>query len=210
MKKYKAPMIKKILMVYILFFASLSVASSAAHKEDTVMNSTEMATFAGGCFWCMQPAFDKLVGVVSTTVGYTGGQIVNPTYEEVSAGNTGHVEALQVLYNPSIISYKDLLAVFWHQIDPLNANGQFCDVGLQYRSIIFYHTDVQKKDAMESERLVQDLLEKPVVTNIIPATTFYPAEEYHQKYYLKNPIRYHFYRYNCGRDERLKEIWGGI
>jgi len=168
--------------------------------------SQEKATFAGGCFWCMEPPFDKLDGVLSTTSGYTGGKTKNPTYEEVSFGATGHAEAVQIIYNPKKISYKQLLEVFWKNIDPTVKDKQFCDTGNQYRSAIFYHNEDQKKEAVASK---EELKKKfPVIyTEINPLTEFYPAEEYHQDYYTKNPIRYKFYRTSCGRDDRLKSIW---
>ena len=168
------------------------------------------ATFAGGCFWCMQPPFDQLEGVVKTTVGYTGGHTPNPTYEEVSAGGTGHAESIQVTYDPAKITYAKLLDVFWHNIDPLTPNAQFCDHGTQYRTAIFYATDEQRQLAEASKKALEDSgrFSQPMVTEIEPAGPFYPAEDYHQKYYRKNPIRYHFYRYRCGRDQRLKELWG--
>jgi peptide-methionine (S)-S-oxide reductase len=166
------------------------------------------ATFAGGCFWCMEPPFDKIDGVASTTSGYTGGTKKNPSYEEVSSGGTGHAESVQVLYDPSKVSYAKLLEVYWHNIDPTVANRQFCDAGEQYRTAIFYHDAEQKRLAEETRAEVQKKLGKTVQTQIVAASAFYPAEEYHQDYYKKNPIRYKFYRTGCGRDERLQEIWG--
>jgi peptide-methionine (S)-S-oxide reductase len=148
--------------------------------------------------------------VISVTSGYTGGHKENPTYEEVSAGTTGHAEAVQIVFDPAKITYARLLDVFWHNIDPTVQNQQFCDVGTQYRSAIFYLTEEQRRLAEESKRALEKSgrFKGPIYTEIVPASRFYPAEEYHQKYYKKNPIRYHFYRYNCGRDERLKELWG--
>lgn len=166
------------------------------------------ATFAGGCFWCMQPPFDALPGVISTTAGYTGGQKVNPTYEEVSAGATGHAEAVAVVYDPARISYARLLEVFWRNVDPLTANRQFCDVGNQYRSAIFSHDATQKKLAEASKAQLENSRNWRIVTDIVPAGPFYRAEEYHQNYYKKNPLRYKFYRAGCGRDQRLQELWG--
>jgi peptide-methionine (S)-S-oxide reductase len=170
----------------------------------------EKATFAGGCFWCMEPAFDHLEGVVSVTSGYTGGTKKNPTYEEVSSGSTGHAESIQIVYDPSKINYAKLLDVFWHNIDPTVQNRQFCDTGRQYRSAIFYHNDEQKRLAEESKKAleVSGKIKGQIYTELTPASEFYKAEEYHQKYYEKNPLRYNFYRFNCGRDSRLKEIWG--
>jgi peptide-methionine (S)-S-oxide reductase len=169
---------------------------------------TATATFAGGCFWCMEPPFDKLDGVLSTISGYAGGKKKNPTYEEVSAGNTGHTEVVQVTYDPKKITYEKLLDVFWHNIDPLTANRQFCDAGSQYRTAIFYHDEAQKRLAEESKKALSKRFKEPIVTEITRAAEFYPAEDYHQDYYIKNPLRYKFYRYNCGRDRRLEELWG--
>ncbi len=168
------------------------------------------ATFAGGCFWCMEHPFDELDGVVSVTSGYTGGHMKNPTYEEVSAGSTGHAESVQILYDPRKVSYEKLLDVFWHNVDPLTPNAQFCDHGPQYRSAIFYHDTTEQRLAEESKRRLEasGRFAQPIVTQIVPAGAFYPAEEYHQHYYRKNPIRYKFYRWNCGRDRRLAELWG--
>jgi len=168
------------------------------------------ATFAGGCFWCMEPPFDKVPGVISTTSGYAGGIVENPTYEQVSAGGTGHAEVVQVLYDPEKVSYEQLLEVFWRNIDPLDRGGQFCDRGLQYRSAIFYENEEQKQAALRSrERLEQSgRLPGPVMTGVVPLKAFYPAEEYHQDFYIKNVRKYFTYRAGCGRDERLKQLWG--
>ena len=170
----------------------------------------EKATFAGGCFWCMEAPFDKLPGVVSVTAGYTGGHKKNPTYKEVSAGGTGHAEAVQVVYDPSRISYPELLAVFWRNVDPTVTDRQFCDVGNQYRAAIFYQGEEQHKSALQSKAALEKSkpFREAVVTGIMPATEFYPAEEYHQHYYKKNPLRYSYYRSECGRDKRLKDLWG--
>ncbi len=170
----------------------------------------EKATFAGGCFWCMEPAFDKLPGVLSVTVGYTGGAKKNPTYEEVSSGTTGHAEAVEIVYDPRKITYEKLLNVFWRNIDPVVKDRQFCDVGRQYRSVIFTHNEEQKKAAEASRKILEESkrLKGPIYTEIVPASEFYRAEEYHQKYYQKNPIRYNFYRQGCGRDARLRDLWG--
>jgi peptide-methionine (S)-S-oxide reductase len=169
-----------------------------------------VATFAGGCFWCMEGPFDVLDGVLSTTSGYTGGQLADPSYEQVSAGTTGHAEAVQVVYDPARISYEELLDVFWHNIDPTTPNAQFCDHGNQYRPAIFYHDEAQQAAAAASRVALEE--NKPFAASIevelTAATTFYPAEDYHQDYYLKNPLRYRFYRFNCGRDQRLTELWG--
>ncbi len=169
-----------------------------------------VATFAGGCFWCMEPPFDKLDGVLSTTSGYTGGKTVSPTYKEVSAGGTGHTEAIQIVYDPTRVNYERLLDVFWRNIDPTAADRQFCDRGSQYRSGIFYHDDSQRAAAEESRQRLEQTkpFQGPIVTEITEAGPFYPAEEYHQDYYKKNPIRYKYYRFSCGRDQRLEELWG--
>ena len=169
---------------------------------------TAKATFAGGCFWCMEPPYDELEGVISTISGYIGGTKKNPTYEEVSAGTTGHAEAVQITYDPKKISYAKLLEVFWRNIDPLTANAQFCDSGSQYRSAIFYHDEAQKTLAETSKKNLQGRFKQPIVTEIVRASEFYPAEDYHQDFYKKNPVRYKFYRYGCGRDQRLQQIWG--
>lgn len=167
------------------------------------------ATFAGGCFWCMEAPFDEVAGVVSTTSGYAGGNKINPTYEEVSAGGTGHAEAVQVAYDSTRISYAQLLAVFWRNIDPLTPNRQFCDSGTQYRSAIFYHNEEQRRLAEASKQRLAGRFSQPIVTEVVPLQTFYPAEEYHQDFYKKNPLRYKAYRSGCGRDRRLQELWGG-
>lgn len=167
-----------------------------------------VAIFAGGCFWCMEPPYDKLPGVLATTSGYTGGHTENPTYEQTSAGNTGHTEAVQVRYDPSKVDYQTLLDVFWRNIDPLAVDRQFCDAGSQYRSGIFPANAEQRRLAEASKQRVAQRFEQPIATEITDATTFYPAEDYHQDYYLKNPVRYKFYRFNCGRDARLEELWG--
>lgn len=171
---------------------------------------TATATFAGGCFWCMEPPFDKLQGVISTTSGYSGGTLKDPGYKQVSHGGTGHAEVVQVIYDPKKVSYAELLDVFWHNIDPTRINGQFCDGGNQYRSEIFYHNAEQKQLADQSRAALVELkpFKKPVLTKVTPASTFYPAEDYHQDYYIKNPVRYKLYRYGCGRDMRLEELWG--
>ena len=167
------------------------------------------ATFAGGCFWCMEPPFDAKPGVLETIVGYTGGSTKNPTYEQVSAGGSGHAESIQIIYDPAIISYDRLLEIFWKNIDPLDSEGQFCDKGPQYRSAIFYHSEEQKKLAEVSKRHIEEsgTLPGSIVTEIVPASVFYAAEAYHQKYNKKSPLRYKFYRRTCRRDKRLSELW---
>jgi len=170
----------------------------------------EKATFAGGCFWCMEPPFDQLDGVISTTSGYAGGDEKNPTYKQVSSGQTGHTEVIQIEYDPAVVDYQKLLDVFWRNIDPTAVDRQFVDVGKQYRSAIFYHNDEQKQLALASKQSLTESgnFDKPIVTEITALNTFYKAEEYHQDYYQKNPVRYKFYRYNSGRDQYLKKKWG--
>jgi peptide-methionine (S)-S-oxide reductase len=170
-----------------------------------------VATFAGGCFWCMEPPFDALPGVLSTTSGYTGGTKPDPSYQEVSAGGTGHAEAVQVVYDPARISYARLLEVFWRNVDPVTPNAQFCDRGSQYRSAIFVHDEEQRRLAEASKRALVESkrFARPIVTEVVPAGEFFAAEEYHQDYYRKNPVRYKLYRTGCGRDRRLHELWGG-
>ena len=192
------------LIAAVLMAATLGHAAS----ENSAGRPTAKATFAGGCFWCMEPPFDELNGVLSTVSGYIGGSKKNPTYEEVSTGATGHAEAVQITYDPSKISYEKLLEVFWRNIDPLTPNGQFCDIGSQYRSAVFYHDETQKRLAETSKKTVQARFKQPIATDIVPATEFYPAEDYHQNYYKKNPIRYYVYTSGCGRERRLREVWG--
>jgi peptide-methionine (S)-S-oxide reductase len=166
------------------------------------------ATFAGGCFWCMEPPFESLPGVASVTSGYTGGTKASPTYEDVSEGGTGHAEAVEIVFDPAKVSYEKLLDVFWHNIDPTVADRQFCDIGSQYRSAIFVHDPAQRKAAEASLAAVTKQLGKPVKTQIADAGPFYVAEDYHQDYATKNPVRYRYYRWGCGRDARLEEVWG--
>jgi peptide-methionine (S)-S-oxide reductase len=193
--------------IILLGILGLGAGTTVAATDRTDLNT---ATFAGGCFWCMVAAFDNRPGVVDVTAGYTGGHTKNPTYEEVSAGGTGHVEAIQVLYDPTKTSYSKLLEVFWHNIDPTVTDRQFCDIGPEYRAEIFYQDAEQQHLAEQSKvELAQSKpFKEPIVTKITPASVFYPAEEYHQYYYQKNPVRYKYYRYTCGRDQRLKELWG--
>ena len=196
-----------LLTVGVLLVGAQSPTASQANDGEL-----KKATFAGGCFWCMEPPFDELDGVVSTTSGYTGGNKLRPTYEEVSAGVTGHADVVEILYDPSKIGYAQLLEVFWRNVDPLTPNRQFCDVGSQYRTAIFYHNDELERLARESkERLEQSgWFDDPIVTEINRARIFYPAEKYHQDYYTKNPLRYKLYRWSCGRDKRLEQVWGEI
>ena len=187
--------------------ASLSLQAFAQAKPEP---RTAQAIFAGGCFWCMEPPYDKLPGVISTTSGYIGGQTKNPSYQQVSAGTTGHTEAVQVVYDPAKVSYQKLLEVFWRNIDPTTPNAQFCDHGSQYRSGIFYLDEEQRRLATASRTALERSkpFREAIVTEITAATTFYAAEDYHQDYYKKNPLRYKFYRANCGRDSRLEQLWG--
>jgi peptide-methionine (S)-S-oxide reductase len=188
----------------------LAAAASAAAAQGAPPAGRQTAIFAGGCFWCMEHPFDEIDGVVSVTSGYTGGTKANPTYEEVSSGTTGHAEAVEVVYDPAKVSYQKLVDVFWHNIDPLAANAQFCDHGTQYRSAIFYRGDEQKHIAEASKDALtkSGRFDRPIVTQIVAAATFWPAEGYHQHYYRTNPVRYKFYRLNCGRDQRLEQLWG--
>lgn len=197
------------LVLAILLLGGMSVAATDT-KSGIDVRKLEKATFAGGCFWCMEEAMDKMDGVVVSTSGYTGGQKANPTYEEVSSGMTGHTESVEVLYDPAKVTYAKLLEVFWRNIDPTVSDRQFCDQGNQYRPAIFYHNETQKRLAEESKRALDKSkpFKEPILTEISPASAFYPAEEYHQDFYQKNPIRYKFYKYNCGRAQRLQELWG--
>ena len=185
--------------------AILLAATTVARTQE----NRAIATFAGGCFWCVESDFDKVPGVVSTISGYIGGKVDNPTYNQVSAGGTGHTEAVEIAYDPAKVSYQKLLDVFWRNHDPLAKDRQFCDRGDQYRPAIFYHDEEQRKLAEASKKAVQEKFAPRVVhTEIVKAGTFTKAEDYHQDYYKKNPVRYKFYRYNCGRDQRLEELWG--
>jgi peptide-methionine (S)-S-oxide reductase len=190
---------KMLLASFILLVASFTLAAD---------QKTAKATFAGGCFWCMEAPFDELDGVISTTSGYTGGKVKNPTYEQVSNGGTGHAEAVQVVYDPSRVTYEKLLEVFWTNVDPTDGGGQFCDRGNQYRSEIYYHNENQKMLAEKSKMEKSKLLKQSIVTPITAATEFYPAEDYHQDFYKKSTLRYKSYRMGCGRDRRLEQLWG--
>ena len=201
-------------LAFGLFLVSLLAVGVAGAANDAKPGADgrklEKATVAGGCFWCMEEALDKVDGVVSTTSGYTGGRTKNPTYEDVSAGGTGHAEAVEILYDPTKVTYARILDVFWRNIDPTTPNAQFCDHGNQYRSAIFYHDETQKRPAEESKKkLTQSKsFKEPIATEIAPASEFYAAEEYHQNFYEKNPLRYKVYKFNCGRTQRLQELWG--
>ncbi|WP_417598600.1 peptide-methionine (S)-S-oxide reductase MsrA [Oceanospirillum sp.] len=189
--------------VIALFFISATLLISPVSQAKEAR-----AIFAGGCFWCMEPPFDGTEGVISTTSGYTDGHKQNPTYREVSAGVTGHTEAVEIIYDPEVVSYQTLLDIFWVNIDPFAVNRQFCDAGSQYRSGIYPLDNEQSRLAEISKAEHQQNFNQKIQTEIKPASTFYPAEDYHQDYYMKNPIRYTFYRSSCGRDHRLKEVWG--
>jgi peptide-methionine (S)-S-oxide reductase len=193
-----------------------SASQEAPRDSDSARHVTvqgvkrDTAIFAGGCFWCMEPPFDELAGVISTTSGYSGGTVPNPTYEQVGDGKTGHAEVVRVIFDPSRVSYERLLDVFWRNIDPLTANAQFCDRGNMYRSAIFYRGEKQREAALASKLAIErsGRFREPIVTQIVAASQFYEAEAYHQDYYKKNPIRYKFYRSRCGRDARLEALWG--
>ena len=202
--------------VATLLVTGIAAGSVFAQKKqetpstDARPASTAVATFAGGCFWCTEADFDKVAGVISTTSGYIGGKTANPTYDSVSAGMTGHAEAVQVVFDPSKVTYSKLLEHFWRTIDPTTKDRQFCDSGSQYRTAIFTHDEQQRALAEASKKALSSNkpFREPIVTEIVNATQFYPAEEYHQDYHTKNPVRYKFYRANCGRDARLKQLWG--
>lgn len=184
----------------------LSMAALVSAQESD--GNIQTAVFAGGCFWCMEPPYDKLEGVLKTTSGYSGGKVPNPTYEQVSGGGTGHAEVVQITYDADKISYQQLLDVFWKNVDPLDGGGQFCDRGDQYRSAVFYGNAEEKRLAEASKQRVAQQLGKSIATQVVPEATFYEAERYHQDYYQRNPVRYKYYRYRCGRDQRLEEVWG--
>ena len=189
------------------FTLGVLAAAGLASPSLQAQSSAE-ATFAGGCFWCMEPPYDNQPGVTSTISGYIGGELENPTYEEISQGGTGHAEVVQIEYDSEQISYEQLLEIFWRNVDPFAVDRQFCDVGDQYRSAIFYHDEAQRELAEASKAEMEARFDREIATQIVPATKFWPAEEYHQNYYQKNPVRYKFYRYSCGRDGRLEEVWG--
>ena len=196
-----------VLTVAVFLIGAWSLQSTGQAAEDAAIGK---AYFAGGCFWCMEEAFEKVKGVLSATSGYMGGTVANPSYEEVSAGRTGHAESVEVVYDPAKVSYQKLLDAFWRNVDPITPNAQFCDHGSQYRSAIFFQTDEEKREADTSRQAIEQSkrFKEPIVTQIVMASQFYPAEEYHQDFYKKNPVRYKFYKYNCGRAQRLEELWG--
>lgn len=195
------------LLAVAIAAASCSGAATSQAPAQTKSGSAQ-AVFAGGCFWCTESDFDKIPGVLSTTSGYIGGKLRNPTYEQVSAGGTGHIEAVRVTFDPARVSYSTLAARFIRTVDPLDSGGSFCDRGYHYRSAFFVATPAERRVAERIKASTQALLKKPVATLVLPAATFYPAETYHQDYYKKNPVRYRFYRLNCGRDARLNNVWG--
>ena len=192
----------------LLALALLLTAPALAAPEAAPPPGQAVAVFAGGCFWCMEGPFDAVDGVLSTTSGYTGGSVADPSYEEVSSGTTGHMESIRVVYDPKRVGYAKLLDVFWHNVDPLDAGGQFCDRGTQYRSAIFVADAGERKLAEESKQKLAERFGKSIATEIRDAGPFYAAEEYHQDYYRKNPLRYRYYRSQCGRDARLEQVWG--
>jgi peptide-methionine (S)-S-oxide reductase len=193
-----------------LWIAALTLSTGIAAAQTEGKAATAKATFAGGCFWCVEEAYDKVPGVIATISGYMGGQVKNPTYEQVTTGRTGHAEVVQVEYDPAKVSYAKLVEVFWRNIDPTQRDGQFCDYGPQYRSAIFYHDEEQKRVAEASRAALQKT--KPfrgeIVTEITKASTFYAAEGYHQDFHTKSPARYKYYKNGCGRDARLQQLWG--
>ena len=198
-------------MMKTLFAFAAMLAATALHAATVnVPPGHAVAIFAGGCFWCMEPPYDRIPGVDATISGYTGGRTANPTYEQVSSGRTGHAEAVQVIYDPKKVTYEKLLDIFWHNVDPTVKDQQFCDHGNQYRTAIFYQNEEQRKAAEASKAALDKSkpFKEPIVTQIVMAGPFYPAEDYHQDFYMKNPVRYNLYRTGCGRDARLKQLWG--
>ena len=216
MKFYRNALVPTLAVLAVSALVAYAAQPASQLSTQTIMqkksadpgSADAVAIFAGGCFWCMEPPFDKLPGVKATISGYTAGRIDNPTYKEVSRGRTGHTEAIKIVYDPDVITYGQLLEVFWINIDPFVADRQFCDRGSQYRAGIYFLDDRQRQLAEASKSTIMAKFDKPIVTEIEAADTFWPAEEYHQDYYLKNPYQYKFYRFNCGRDQRLKSIWG--
>lgn len=196
----------RLLLSFVLVLAAMGLA--AAQNAPQPAPGQAVATFAGGCFWCTEADFDKVAGVISTTSGYIGGKVKNPDYHQVSAGGTGHAEAVEVVYDPGKVTYQQLLTYYWRSVDPTVQNRQFCDSGDQYRTAIFVHGDEQRKLAEASKKAIEAQLKKPIYTEIVQAGPFYKAEDYHQDFYQKNATKYKFYRWNCGRDQRLEQIWG--
>jgi len=205
--KPKTLLLAKIMLPFYYTFLTVAVASlssTASYAQE------QIATFAGGCFWCSESDFEKLDGVITVSSGYIGGHLKDPTYKQVSSGKSGHTEGVQIIFDSQKISYSALLEYFWKSIDPIDGGGQFCDRGQQYRSEIFYHSDEQQQTAEKSRQRLDEsaVLGAPIATKITAASIFYPAEDYHQDYYSKNPVRYNYYRWGCGRDKRLEELWG--
>jgi len=208
----------RILAAFVVALCSMMPVGAVAGGAEAPRGGAAMQTphgqskavFAGGCFWCEEATFEGIRGISSVVSGFAGGTQDHPTYELVSSGRTGHAESVEITFNPAIITYQQLLDIYWHNIDPTQASGQFCDHGEQYRSAIFYADETQRRAALASKRAIEDskVLKGPIVTQVVPLTTFWPAEEYHQDYYKKNPVNYHAYRLGCGRDRRLHEIWG--
>ncbi len=205
-----APIGAMLVVAFVFVMMLIGPGGAQEPSPGPAPTETREAIFAGGCFWCMEPPYDKLDGVIATTSGYTGGRIDNPTYKQVSAGGTGHYEAVRVTYDPAKVDYATLLEVYWRNIDPFDAHGQFCDKGESYRAAIFVASDEERVAAEASKSWARERLasDEPIVTEIQPVSAFYEAEDYHQDYYIKNPVRYRFYRTACGRDARLRKVWG--
>lgn len=196
--------IKYIIILFLsLFFINISIA-----EDQKPPNSASSAIFAAGCFWCIEKDFERHRGIYAVYSGYTGGAVVDPTYKQVSAGKTGHREVVQVWYDPAQLSYADLIEIFWRNVDPFNDRGQFCDKGFQYTSAIYFNTPEEADIALASKAALVERFDRPIITSVEPSKAFYMAEDYHQNYYLKSPLRYRGYRYSCGRDQRLNDIWG--
>ena len=202
----RRPYVLSVLTLVILLIGGWNIPSTSHAAADA---TPAKAYFAGGCFWCMEEVFEQVEGVLAVISGYMGGKVANPSYEEVSAGRTGHTESVEVVYDTAKVSYQKLLEAFWRNVDPLTPNAQFCDHGSQYRSAIFFRTDEEKRASDTSKLAIEQSkrFKEPIVTQIVQASQFYPAEEYHQDFYKKNPVRYKFYKYNCGRAKRLEELW---
>jgi peptide-methionine (S)-S-oxide reductase len=196
-----------VLIMVVFLIGTWNLQSTSKAGSEATLGK---AYFAGGCFWCMEEAFEKIEGVLSATSGYMGGTVANPSYEDVSSGRTGHADSVEVVYDPAKVSYQKLLDAFWRNVDPITPNAQFCDHGSQYRSAIFFQTDEEKRASDTSKQAIEQSkrFTEPIVTQIVMASQFYSAEEYHQDFYKKNPVRYKFYKYSCGRAQRLEELWG--
>jgi peptide-methionine (S)-S-oxide reductase len=190
-------------------FVGLGSADASASQQTTTSRGLQKATFAAGCFWCVEADFDKVKGVVETISGYTGGRVRNPTYEQVSSGGTGHTEAVEIIFDPAVVTYERLLDHYWRNVDPFAADRQFCDVGAQYRPEIFAHDEAQRAAAEASKKRIQQQFSQPIAVKVTNASPFYRAEAYHQDYYKTHSVQYRYYRWRCGRDARLEEIWGG-